>query len=121
MYISLFDWKRAKALHGKYQNPFQKMLSPLEHIDDCSGMHYRLQLNSYRYILQKYYNVQVVAMYVVSTHPDNTDGAFVDKVPLMENETKSLMAYKHKQAKAAKYIEKEAITLVAQKRQKVVD
>ena len=60
-------------------------------------------------------------MYVVSTHPDNTDGAFVDKVPLMENETKSLMAYKHKQVKAAKYIEKEAITRVAQNHQKVAE
>ena len=67
------------------------MLGELYHLDDCAGVHYRLQLNCYRYILQKYYGATVVGMYVVGTHPDNGDQAFVDDVPIMDAEVQVLM------------------------------
>ena len=49
----------------------QRMNSPLDHLDDCQGMRYRLQLHCYRYLLQKYYDAVVSGMRVVCTHPDN--------------------------------------------------
>ena len=67
------------------------MLGELYHLDDCTGVHYRLQLNCNRYILQKYYGATVVGMYVVGTHPDNGDQAFVDDVPIMDAEVQVLM------------------------------
>ena len=67
------------------------MLAPLSHLDDCAGNHYRLQLNCYMYILEKYYAVKVAAMFVVGTHPDNAPCAFVDAVPVMPQETEALM------------------------------
>jgi hypothetical protein len=43
--LHLFDWKRSKALWSKCACRFPQMRSPLQHLDDCSGIHYRLQLN----------------------------------------------------------------------------
>ncbi len=89
--LVLFDWTRSKTLRSKYVNVFQKMLPPLQHVDDCLGMHYRIQLNAYRYILQKYYGHRVDGMFVVCTHPDNGSTAFVDTVPVMYDEVESMM------------------------------
>ena len=58
-HLVLFDWKRSKSLAEKYSNRWQKMREPLSHLDDCAGVHYRLQLNAYKYILEKYYGVCV--------------------------------------------------------------
>jgi len=44
-WLHLFDWKRSKALRSKYACRFRQMLEPLHYLDDCSGIHYRLQLN----------------------------------------------------------------------------
>ncbi len=89
--LVLFDWKRSKSLFTKYVNGWQRMMSPLEHLDDCAGVHYRLQLNCYRFILQKYYGVKISSMHVVCFHPDNGRIPFVDDVPLMEAEVRSIM------------------------------
>ncbi len=78
-------------LHAKYHNVWQRMMTPLEHLPDCQGVHYRLQLNAYRYILEKYYGRRVSAMRVVCTHPDNGDQAFVDEVPVMQEEVEAMM------------------------------
>ena len=89
--LVLVDWKRTKKLRDSFQNPFRKMHAPLDHLDDCKGSHYELQLNCYRYILQKYYDKRVAQMLVVCTHPDNGEEAFVHEVPLREKETAYLM------------------------------
>ena len=52
---------------------------------------YRMQLNVYRWILQQHYDQVVVAMYIVGTHPDNGSEPWVDEVPMLDDETKSLM------------------------------
>lgn len=67
------------------------MLGPLQHLPDCGGWHYRIQLNCYKFLLEKYYGRKVSAMYVVCTHPDNNQQAFVDKVPHLEQETLAVM------------------------------
>lgn len=96
--LVLFDWKRTKDLGSKYENRFGEiMFSPLQHISDCCGQHYRLQLNCYRYLLQKYYGVIVSQMYVVGLNPDNGAKAYVDNVPVMESETEALMAWQRQQ------------------------
>ena len=89
--LILFDWKRSKSLRSKYSNHFSCMLPPLQHIEDCQGWHYRLQLNAYRYLLEKYYGKYVASMHVVCTHPDNVDDAFVDDVPALNREIESMM------------------------------
>ena len=93
----IVDWKRCKQLKTKYTNPFSGMLPPLSHLPDCAGQHYRLQLNCYRFLLQKYYGMVVSEMLVVCTHPDNQHEAFIDHVPIMTTETDLLMSWQRQQ------------------------
>ena len=72
------------------------MKKPIDHLPDCAGTHYRLQLNCYRYLLEVYYNYKVSGMRVVCTHPDNLTSAFVDEVPVMEKEVEALMQYQRR-------------------------
>ena len=65
--------------------------TPLEHIDDCEGSKYFLQLNLYRYIIQKYYNLNISTMILTSFHPIQTEYFHID-VPVWENEIESIMS-----------------------------
>ena len=96
--LVLFDWKRTKQITQRYFKSYHQMHEPLEHIADCVGLHYRLQLNCYKYLLQKYYGFEVSDLYVVCTHPDNGDKPFVDLVPVMLLETEALMNIQKRRA-----------------------
>ena len=85
------DWKRTKNLREKYSNPWKNMAAPLDHLPDAQGIKYRLQLNVYRFILEKYYGFVVSSMLVVCLHPD-LEVPFVDEVPHMPTETCEIMA-----------------------------
>ena len=99
--VILFDWKRTKQLRNKYSNPWASMRHPLSHLADSAGVHYRLQLNLYKFILEKYYDLKVRAMHVVCLHPDNCDhGPLLDTVPDMLVEAKATLDT-HKLALAA--------------------
>ena len=87
----LVDWKRTSGLRGKFGSA-QKMMYPLQHLPDCAGMQYRLQLNAYRYILEKYYSLSVSRMLIVCCHPENGSIPLVDEVARLEPETESMMA-----------------------------
>ena len=88
--LMLVDWKRASGLQSKYSSP-QCMRPPLSHMADCTGVHYRLQLNVYRHLLEKYYNVKVSCMFVVCCHPEHDPFAFIDRVPRLERETEEML------------------------------
>ena len=90
--LVVIDWKRTKSLKTKYRNVFQRMQGALSHLEDCKGLHYRLQLNVYKHVLEKQYGFKVSAMYVVCVHPDVGDAPFVDVVPNMEDEVFHMMA-----------------------------
>ncbi|CAE7036636.1 unnamed protein product [Symbiodinium sp. CCMP2592] len=90
--VILFDWKRTKQLRRKYVSLWSTMKQPLSHLDDCAGIHYRLQLNLYKYLIEKYYGLRVAAMYVVCLHPDNQEeGPFIDCVPDMPSEVDAIL------------------------------
>lgn len=54
---------------------------PIQHIDDCTGSKYALQLNTYRYILRHYYGIDVSEMIIASFHP-NLSKYFAIEVPV---------------------------------------
>ena len=83
------------------------MSPPLQHLDDCAGNHYRLQLNVYKWILQEYYGYTVGAMRVVCCHPDNEGVAFVDDVPDMQNEVCAIMEIQRSWATEVRRMENE--------------
>lgn len=96
--LMIVDWKRTKVLKSKYSNSFRRMKPPFAHLPDCAGVHYRLQLNCYRFLIEKYYGRQVGRMVVVGTHPDNGSSPFLDEVPVLDAEVESLMAWQRSRA-----------------------
>ena len=92
----MYDWKRSNKIgmiekEGFQicsQNSFHRHAHGLlAHIDDMPYNHYCLQQNLYRHILQKYYSINLAAMYLVVLHPDYSTYHCVP-VPVMEAEVK---------------------------------
>lgn len=54
--LALMDWKFIQKLTQK--NGYQKMKRPVDHLDDCNGNKYALQLSVYRYILETEYGLE---------------------------------------------------------------
>jgi len=67
--FAVYDWKRAKEI--KKENSFQSGLGPLSHIPDANYWHYSLQLNMYRWLLEKHYSIKVSEMALIVLHPNN--------------------------------------------------
>lgn len=65
----IYDWKRSKEI--RCENKYQNGLAPLDHLPDCNYWHYTLQLNVYKWMLEKYYGLEVEDLYLVILHPDN--------------------------------------------------
>jgi len=65
----IYDWKRSKEI--KTSNDYASGYGPVSHLPDCNYWHYTLQLNTYKYFLEKYYGLRVSDMYLVIIHPDN--------------------------------------------------
>lgn len=87
--LAIYDWKRIEEL--KTENRFQSGLGPVEHLPDTNYWHYSLQLNVYRYILQKHYGYVVSELALVVLHPNNTSWR-VAKLNFMDEEVASMMA-----------------------------
>ena len=87
----IYDWKRSKEI--KKFNSFSNGNPPVEHLPDCNYWHYSLQLNTYKYMLEKNYGERVVGMYLVCLHPNNANKSYIRlEVPHMPSEIADLMA-----------------------------
>ena len=66
--VWLVDWKRSKEIrkhgYGKHGTGL------CSHKKDCNFEHYSLQLNIYKFLLQKNYGLEVTRMTLVILHPD---------------------------------------------------
>ena len=81
---SIYDWKRVKKIE-KYNN-FKKrcLIDGLEHIHDTNYWHYTFQLNLYKYILEKKYDMIIRDLHLVVIHPENECGNYeVIKLPII--------------------------------------
>lgn len=87
--LAIYDWKRIEEL--KTENRFQSGLGPVEHLPDTNYWHYSLQLNVYRYILQKHYGYVVSELALVVLHPNNSSWR-VAKLNFMDEEVAGMMA-----------------------------
>ena len=70
------------------------MRPPLQHLPDATGMKYRLQINVYRFLLEKYYEHKVSQMLIVCIHPELGGVPWVDSVPRMEVEIEEMMVHR---------------------------
>lgn len=95
--LHIYDWKRCKEI--KMDNKWQKSITPcISHLDDCNYNHYSLQLNTYKYILEKNYDEIVDDMYLICLHPNNENDNYIKiKVNNMTNELDNLMEMRYKQ------------------------
>lgn len=89
--IVLYDWKRSKEIkRSNFKKKYAKV-EYLNHLEDVNFVHYSLQLNLYKYILEKKYHEKVKEMYLVVFHPQFDDYLLVC-VPDMQTEIKNIIA-----------------------------
>lgn len=87
--LIIVDWKRSDKLASHMRDHWNKKLSwPLNHLEDCDGAKYAIQLSSYAWILEKYYGKTVKALVLCSLHPD---APFHTWVPYLKDEVEFLM------------------------------
>lgn len=69
----LCDWKRSKEIkfHGfaAFNKPPKCGRGLCADIEDCNFQHYSLQLNIYKHLLEKHYNMKIVKMEIVVIFP----------------------------------------------------
>jgi hypothetical protein len=65
----IIDWKRCtKFSRESFQGKKGRLVCNT--VDDCNGCHYEIQVNLYRYILEKNYGVRIEQCLLVNLHPD---------------------------------------------------
>jgi len=84
----IYDWKRSKDI--KSDNKYQSGLPPLEHLPDTNYWHYTMQLNVYKWILEKYYGLEVADLYLVILHPDQLSYRRM-RLNIMNDEVESMI------------------------------
>ncbi len=67
--VHLGDWKRSKLIEKNGYGKLGKFVC--NKLPDANFYHYSLQLNLYRYILEKHYNLIVETMTIYIFHPNN--------------------------------------------------
>jgi len=68
---AIYDWKRSKEI--KMDNTWDTGYGPLDHLPNSNYWHYTLQLNVYRWFLEKHYGIKVVELCIVILHPNNSN------------------------------------------------
>lgn len=100
--IELYDWKRCKEIKKSNWNNYA-ITECIDHLPDSNYWHYSLQLNTYKYMLEKNYGLKVNGMYLVCLHPNNKTKNFIKiKVNTMKQEIENLMALKLKMVEEEK-------------------
>jgi len=87
--LAIYDWKRIEEV--KTENNWQHGLGPVSHLPDTNYWHYSLQLNVYRWILQRNYGYTVDELALVVLHPGNKTWRVV-RLNIMDDEVEGMMA-----------------------------
>jgi hypothetical protein len=74
--LSIYDWKRCRNITRI--NTFNRFaLSPeICHLPDSNFWLYALQLNIYKYILEKKYDKKIQGLFLVQLHPENEENNY---------------------------------------------
>lgn len=91
--IIIIDWKRSKEIKEQSrENGFY----PLSHLPNANYWHYSLQLNIYKYILEKNYNLKINGLNLVVMHP-NQDNYQIIKIQNLKEEIDNLFKLRLKE------------------------
>lgn len=98
--LNIYDWKRSKKITKESYGNKYAITDCINHIPDSNYFHYALQLNIYKAILEKNYNVVVKDLCLVRLHPENKNNSFeLIKVINLADEVRDLFEYRKKQLK----------------------
>lgn len=86
--LQIWDWKTNKAL--KTSNRFQKMSGIFSDLDDCEYNVYSLQLNTYKYIIQKNTGIEIDDLFIVWFFEGN-DSYKIIQIPDMQDRVKQML------------------------------
>lgn len=89
--FDLYDWKRSDKI-DRNATIWNYGINGLESVPDTRYYHYCLQLNMYKYILEKNYNIAINKMYLVVLHPVYNTYQKIE-VPTMANAINSIVKY----------------------------
>lgn len=90
----IWDWKRSKGIEMK-NNFGQHGLEPLSHLEHCNYWHYSLQLNFYKYLLEKNYGLKISSVHLLVLHPNNKNNNFIEiSAPDLSKEVESIVNYR---------------------------
>lgn len=94
--LKMHDWKRCKKIEDS--NPFGwGKYKCIEHLPDSNYWHYCLQLNTYKYMIEKNYGMKVTEMYIISMHPNNENKSYLKyEIKDLQKEIGELMAIRMK-------------------------
>jgi ATP-dependent exoDNAse (exonuclease V) beta subunit len=67
--IKVYDWKNSKEI--KMNNRYEKGYDPISHLPNCNYYQYSLQLNLYKWILERHYDLKVEEMGLIIVHENN--------------------------------------------------
>lgn len=86
--LIIVDWKRVSNISDSSFSRWSQSgatehgFGPCAELESCSYIHYSLQLNTYKWIIEEKYGMAVRAMYLVQLHPECKQ-PIVFKVPLL--------------------------------------
>lgn len=89
--LSIYDWKRSKDITRI--NTFNRFaLNPIIcQFPDSNFWHYALQLNTYRYILETKYGLNIRDLFLVRLHPDSVENSYeLIELPNLREEVRQL-------------------------------
>ena len=99
--LLIYDWKRCKKITKT--NNFDTGKPPVDHLPDTNYWHYCLQLNMYRYILEKNYGKKIIGLFLVCLHPENNNCNYQQiSVPFLDDEVADLLATRKLQLESKK-------------------
>jgi len=89
---SIYDWKRSREIKKTaFGGAFAKT-PEIEHLPDSNFWHYSLQLNTYKTILERKYDMVIRDMFLVCLHPENANKSYIKiKVPDLSDEMNALL------------------------------
>lgn len=94
--LVMVDWKRSKELRFVAKFPAWMIGAAFRDLPDTNYSHYCVQLNVYRWLIEKLYGVPVVAMYLAVFHPSQPDYQ-VAFVPRMDRQVLALFNVRQKE------------------------
>ena len=86
--FAVYDWKRAKDM--KMNNDYETGLGPCEVLPNCNYSKYSLQLNVYRWMLQRHYGLVINSLCLVVLHPSN-ESFRCYPVPILDDLTEKVI------------------------------